>query len=103
MIDGMQSLRWQIREWPIEFGHRPLVMGIVNVTSDSFSDGGRFFDPQRAVEHALMLVAEGADILDIGGESTRPGAVPVPLEEEQLSAVHVLAEVSKRVTTTLSI
>lgn len=53
-------------------------MGIVNVTTDSFSDGGRFIEPARAIEHGLRLVREGADILDIGGESTRPGAMPVP-------------------------
>jgi dihydropteroate synthase len=60
----------------------PRVMGIVNVTPDSFSDGGRFLGAERAVEHARQLLAEGADILDIGGESTRPGAAPVPVEAE---------------------
>ena len=57
-------------------------MGIVNVTPDSFSDGGRFFDPEDAVEHGLRLVEEGADLLDIGGESTRPGSAPVELQED---------------------
>ena len=61
---------------------RPLVMGVVNVTPDSFSDGGRFFDPKAAVAHARKLAEEGADLIDIGGESTRPGADPVDLEEE---------------------
>ncbi len=61
---------------------RPLVMGIVNVTPDSFSDGGHFYSPERAVAHALRLVDQGADLLDIGGESTRPGAQPVSVEEE---------------------
>lgn len=61
---------------------RPLVMGIVNVTPDSFSDGGRFFDAARAVAHARRLVEDGADMLDIGGESSRPGAQPVGLDEE---------------------
>ena len=61
---------------------RPLIMGIVNVTPDSFSDGGRYVATDAAVEHALALIAAGADILDIGGESTRPGAEPVPLDEE---------------------
>ena len=63
---------------------RPLIMGILNVTPDSFSDGGRFLDPSGALDHARRMIAEGADILDIGAESTRPygGAVPVPLEEE---------------------
>ena len=61
---------------------RPLVMGIVNVTPDSFSDGGNYADPQRAIEHGQKLIGEGANILDIGGESTRPGAAPVSLGEE---------------------
>jgi dihydropteroate synthase len=61
---------------------RPLIMGIVNITPDSFSDGGRWLDSQAAIRHALKLQEEGADILDVGGESTRPGAVAVPVEEE---------------------
>jgi dihydropteroate synthase len=61
---------------------RPQIVGIVNVTPDSFSDGGAYLDPARAVDHGLALIAEGADILDIGGESTRPGARPVAPEEE---------------------
>ena len=61
---------------------RPLLMGIVNVTPDSFSDGGRHFDPAQAVAQARRLVEEGADILDIGGESSRPGAQSVSIEEE---------------------
>jgi len=61
---------------------RPLIMGVVNVTPDSFSDGGRFFDPADAIEHAMRLAEEGADILDLGGESSRPGAAPVSADEE---------------------
>ncbi len=57
-------------------------MGVVNVTPDSFSDGGRYLDPEAAVAHGLQLVAEGADVVDVGGESTRPGADPVPVDEE---------------------
>ena len=74
---------------------RPLVMGIVNVTPDSFSDGGRFTEPDAAVEHALQLVADGADILDIGGESTRPGADAVPLDEELRRVVTVVERLAK--------
>ena len=70
-------------------------MGIVNVTPDSFSDGGQFFDSIRAVEHGLKLIAEGADILDIGGESTRPGATPVSEEEELRRVVPVIRELAK--------
>lgn len=69
---------------------RPLLMGVVNVTPDSFSDGGRFFPVAAAVKHARQLVAEGADLLDIGGESTRPGAAPVSLDEERRRVLPVL-------------
>ncbi|MCX7893132.1 MAG: dihydropteroate synthase [Burkholderiales bacterium] len=69
---------------------RPLVMGVVNVTPDSFSDGGRFLDAQAAIEHARRLVEEGADILDVGGESTRPGALPVDEAEESRRVLPVL-------------
>ena len=72
-------------------GMRPKVMGIVNVTPDSFSDGGRFLDPGLALAHAQRLIAEGADILDIGGESTRPGAEPVA-EADELARVIPLIE-----------
>jgi len=74
---------------------RPRVMGIVNVTPDSFSDGGQFFDPQAAIDHGVALLEAGADILDIGGESTRPGAPPVGPDEEcrrVLPVVRALAE-----------
>ncbi|MBA2326609.1 MAG: dihydropteroate synthase [Actinobacteria bacterium] len=65
-------------------------MGVVNVTPDSFSDGGRWFDPGRAVAHGLELVADGADLLDVGGESTRPGAEPVPAGDERRRVVPVI-------------
>ncbi|MNC11204.1 Dihydropteroate synthase [compost metagenome] len=66
----------------LTLGSRTLIMGILNVTPDSFSDGGLWADPDRAVEHALQMAAEGADIIDIGGESTRPGHEPVSMQEE---------------------
>jgi dihydropteroate synthase len=78
-------------------------MGIVNVTPDSFSDGGKFFDPSAAVEHALQLIAEGADILDVGGESTRPGAALVSLDEELRRVVPVVTELVKRTTVPISV
>lgn len=79
---------WKLRSKTISFEHgslkngRPAIMGIVNVTPDSFSDGGRFLDPTEAVEHGLKLVEEGADILDVGGESTRPFSNGVSTEQE---------------------
>ena len=60
----------------------PLIMGILNVTPDSFSDGGHFFSPKKAIDHAFQMLDEGADMIDIGGESTKPGALPVPIDEE---------------------
>lgn len=82
---------------------QPRVMGIVNVTPDSFSDGGKYSSVNLAVEHALQLIAEGADILDIGGESTRPGAEPVSLDEELRRVVPVIEALSKVTTVPLSI
>ncbi len=81
----------------------PRVMGIVNVTPDSFSDGGKFESTEKAIEHGLQLVAEGADILDIGGESTRPGATPVSLEDELARVVPVIEALSKVAGVPLSI
>lgn len=69
---------------------RPLIMGVVNVTPDSFSDGGRYFNPVHALDHARRLIEEGADILDIGGESSRPGSQPVDLDEELRRVMPVL-------------
>ena len=73
---------------------RPLVMGVVNITPDSFSDGGMFADTERAIAHAQRLIGEGADILDLGGESTRPGAAPVSLEVERRRVLPVLEAVA---------
>jgi dihydropteroate synthase len=87
---------WQLRTRSIELGARTLVMGIVNITPDSFSDGGAFLDPQAAVAHALQLLEEGADILDLGAESTRPGsqaggvAPAVSADQEQARLLPVL-------------
>jgi dihydropteroate synthase len=80
--------------WSSVCGERPAVMGIVNVTPDSFSDGGRFLDPGAAVAHGLALVAAGADLLDVGGESTRPGAEPVPQAEELRRVAPVIARLA---------
>jgi dihydropteroate synthase len=76
--------------WDRVCSARAAVMGIVNVTPDSFSDGGRFLDAKSAVAHGIELVARGADVLDVGGESTRPGAAPVPADEELRRVVPVI-------------
>ncbi|KGN32041.1 dihydropteroate synthase [Knoellia sinensis KCTC 19936] len=75
---------------PLVAGPRPLVMGVVNVTPDSFSDGGEWFEPEAAIAHGRSLLAEGADLLDIGGESTRPGAERPPVEEELRRVIPVV-------------
>lgn len=82
---------------------RPLVMGILNVTPDSFSDGGAHASVEGSVLRALAMVEEGADIIDVGGESTRPGAAPVPLEEELRRTVPVVAEIAARTDVPISI
>jgi len=82
---------------------RPVVMGVVNVTPDSFSDGGRFLSRDAAVAHALRLAGEGAAILDIGGESTRPGAAPVSVEEELHRVIPVIEALSGRTAAVLSV
>lgn len=87
----------------IEFPARPLIMGVVNVTPDSFFDGGRYFEPEAAVVHAIQLVADGADLLDIGAESTRPGADAVSEIEERRRAIPVVTAVVKAVTVPVSI
>jgi dihydropteroate synthase len=82
---------------------RTLIMGILNVTPDSFSDGGLWSDPERAVQHGLDMVAEGADVIDVGGESTRPGAEPVPEEEELRRVLPVIEALGDAVDVPISI
>lgn len=79
----------------LELGKRTLIMGILNVTPDSFSDGGLWDEPDKAVEHALQMAADGADIIDIGGESTRPGHKPVGLEEELARVLPVIESIHR--------
>ncbi|MBV9127950.1 MAG: dihydropteroate synthase [Verrucomicrobia bacterium] len=81
---------WQTAHRQLDLGRRAVVMGVLNVTPDSFSDGGKFFDPTHAAERGRAMLAEGADLLDIGGESTRPGAVPVAVEEELARVLPVI-------------
>ena len=90
-------------QFEFAFPRPALVMGIVNVTPDSFFDGGRFLDAPAAVAHALQLVEQGAEILDIGGESTRPGALPVSEAEELRRVMPVIEQLAGRVTVPISI
>ncbi|HEY4382372.1 MAG TPA: dihydropteroate synthase, partial [Acidobacteriaceae bacterium] len=84
---------WRLRTRSLALGGRTLLMGILNITPDSFSDGGRFFSPESALQQALAMLDDGADLLDIGGESTRPGATPISPAEEQARVLPVLQAV----------
>ena len=90
-------------DYTIDLHKKTWVMGILNATPDSFSDGGKFNEVNRAVEHAKEMVDHGADIIDIGGESTRPGSTKVPLEEELKRVLPVITNVSKAVNVPISI
>jgi dihydropteroate synthase len=81
---------WRIGDFAFDCSERTLVMGILNVTPDSFSDGGRFFDQVYAARHGSQMVADGADLIDVGGESTRPGSDPVLVEEELARVLPVI-------------
>ena len=94
---------WKLRTKTLSFGPRPLLMGIVNVTPDSFSDGGQYFDAEAAVEAALQLADNGADILDIGGESTRPYSEAVDDVEEMRRVVPVIERLCEATTVPVSI
>ncbi|HVV02071.1 MAG TPA: dihydropteroate synthase [Verrucomicrobiae bacterium] len=91
------------RQFQFEFPRPAMVMGILNVTPDSFSDGGQFLDPDAAVARGLELVRQGADILDVGGESSRPRAVPVPEPEEERRVVPVIARLAKATQVPISV
>lgn len=99
-----QTRNWfQAKGRKIHWMTRPLIMGVVNVTPDSFYDGGRYTLPEMAIAHALELVEQGADIIDIGGESTRPGATPVPENMELARVIPVVEGLARQVTTPISI
>ncbi len=89
-ISARPHFEWRLRTRTLALGPRTLLMGILNITPDSFSDGGRFLAPDAAVKHALQMLDDGADILDLGGESTRPNSVPITPAEEQARILPVL-------------
>ncbi|HWT02338.1 MAG TPA: dihydropteroate synthase [Pyrinomonadaceae bacterium] len=100
----MAQREWKLARRALRVGERTLVMGVLNVTPDSFSDGGQFHTLERALERAGEMVAEGADILDVGGESTRPGAAGVvPAEEELRRVVPVIERLSEEGTVPISV
>jgi dihydropteroate synthase len=98
-----RATTWQLRDRVVVLPARPLVMGIVNVTPDSFSDGGTYLDAEAAVAHGLKLVAQGADMLDIGGESTRPYSTPVDAREEIRRVLPVIRALSQQTDVPVSV
>ena len=105
LLDNLLAEHWTLKtsRRKMILGDRTRIMGILNVTPDSFSDGGRIDSPEKAVECAFQLVEDGADILDIGGESTRPGAQPVSLEEELRRTIPVIQGLSGKINIPISI
>jgi dihydropteroate synthase len=103
MMPQSPNRLWLCGTYRLNLQKRPLVMGILNVTPDSFSDGGRFMSTKTAVEYALKMEQDGADIIDIGGESTRPNAAPVSEEEELQRVLPVIEKLAKKVKIPLSI
>ena len=105
LLDNLLAENWTLKtsRRKMILGDRTRIMGILNVTPDSFSDGGRFDSPEKAVECAFQLVEDGADILDIGGESTRPGAEPVSLKEELRRTIPVIQGLSGKINVPISI
>jgi dihydropteroate synthase len=91
------------RKRTLLLGKRTLLMGVLNITPDSFSDGGLFFDKEKAISHGLKMVEEGADIIDIGGESTRPGSKPLELEEELRRVIPVIESIAAKLDVPISI
>ena len=103
MYHSRMPREWHIVGQNISLGGRTLIMGVLNVTPDSFSDGAQFLNLDQAIKHAEQMVAEGADMIDVGGESTRPGATKVEPKEEVSRVIPVIAELAKRLPVPISV
>ena len=103
MDEQNYTFRWMVRGKELDLSQRPHIMGILNVTPDSFSDGGHFFNSARAVSRALQMAEQGADIIDVGGESTRPGSEPVLLDEELRRVIPVIEGIRQRSNVLISV
>src|SRR5437660_10440852 len=99
----MPTRQWKLARRSLVYGERTLVMGVLNVTPDSFSDGGKFFSLERALAHAEQMIAEGAEIVDIGGESTRPGSLPISAEEELRRVIPLIEALTAKTPVPISI
>jgi len=102
-MPNRKNYTWHCGAYKLKLGENTSIMGVLNVTPDSFSDGGRFFSQKKAVDHALKMADEGADIIDIGGESTRPGSLAVSAEEEISRVAPIIKKLSKKMRIPLSI
>src|SRR6266446_488746 len=98
-----KHFEWKLRQQALQLGERTLLIGILNVTPDSFSDGGRYEDPDRAFARAVELEEEGCDIIDVGAESTRPGAVRISEAEELRRLIPVLKRLRNKLSVPLSV
>jgi len=94
---------WKLKERELKLGERTLIMGVLNVTPDSFSDGGKFLDPDRAFARAIEIEEQGADIIDVGAESTKPGAAPISAAEEIRRLIPVLKRLHGKLTVPISV
>ncbi|MBV9617629.1 MAG: dihydropteroate synthase [Verrucomicrobia bacterium] len=99
----MTTRLWKIGEDTVDLSKKGMIMGVLNVTPNSFSDGGEFLDAESAIEHGIQLANEGADIIDIGGESTRPGAEPVSTKEELRRVIPVIEKLRAKIDIAISI
>src|SRR5215475_11985756 len=99
----MRGRLWKIGDRTFDLSRRGLIMGVLNVTPDSFSDGGEFFAPDRAVEHGLRMAAEGAHVIDVGGESTRPGSEAITADEELRRVIPVIEQLRRKSEAIISI
>src|ERR1700681_1198516 len=98
-----KHFEWKVRDRLIQLGERTLIIGVLNVTPDSFSDGGKYSDPDRAFARAVEMEEEGADLIDIGAESTRPGSVRISEAEELRRLVPVLKRLRNKLTVPISV
>ncbi len=98
-----KNYTWKLKAREIRLGERTVILGVLNLTPDSFSDGGRYADPDRAFARALELEEQGADIIDVGGESTRPGSKPITAAEEMQRLIPVLKRLRGQLNVPISV
>src|SRR2546430_15258657 len=99
----MRERIWKIGDEVVDLSKRGMIMGVLNVTPDSFSDGGEFFEPDAAIARGVQIASEGADIIDVGGESTRPGTEPVSVKEELNRVIPVIENLRAKIDIPISI